>query len=63
MTQKTSKEDKEHINELREMVKERKKAESVEEVLTVFCQRHGVDMAQCNKYYEQLKKEGAVDKK
>jgi hypothetical protein len=63
MTQKAGKQDKDHIAELREMVKERKKTESVEEVLTVFCHRHGVDMAQCNKYYEQLKKEGVVDKK
>ncbi len=63
MTQKTSKEDKEHINELKEMVKERKKGESVDEVLTFFCHRHGVDMDQCKKYYEQLKKEGAAVEK
>ena len=63
MSLKANKPNKEHILELREMVKAQKKDQPVEEVLTVFCHRHGIDMEQCNKYYEQLMKEGLAKKK
>jgi hypothetical protein len=52
--------DKEHMQELREMVKEKKPNQPVEEVLSVFCQRHGLSMETCRIYYRQLSKEGKV---
>ena len=52
--------DKEHMQELREMVKEKKPNQPVEEVLSVFCQRHGLSMETCRIYYRQLSKEDKV---
>lgn len=63
MTEKVSKRDKEHLDELKEMVKERKKGESADEILTFFCHRHGIDMAQCKKYYDQLVARGEIKEK
>ncbi len=56
----TEKLNEEHTKELREMVKDKKPGESAEEVLAVFCQRHGLSMDTCRLYYEQLKKEGTI---
>lgn len=50
----------EHKRELREMVKEKKNKQPVEEVLSVFCQRHGLSLDECQAYYNQLVKSGAI---
>jgi len=56
--------DKKHkIQELKEMVKERKPDEPVEKVLGVFCERHGISMDVCRVYYDQLVKKGEIKKK
>ena len=57
----SDKNDKKHtIQELKEMIKERKPNESVEEVLSVFCQRHGMSIDTCQTYYKQLIKKGRI---
>jgi predicted solute-binding protein len=53
----------EHKQELQEMVNQKKTNQSVEQVLAVFCQRHGVTMDTCRVYYKQLVKEGKVKEK
>ncbi len=58
----TEKMDKEHIQELREMVKERKPEEPVEEVLVKFCERHAVPLETCRLHYNRLMKEEKVKK-
>ena len=60
MSGRLNRQDKEHLDELKEMVNERKKGESAEEILTFFCHRHGIDMAQCRKYYDQLVANGEI---
>jgi len=56
--------DKKHkIQELKEMVQERKHGESVETVLGVFCERNGLSMDSCRVYYDQLVKKGEIKKK
>lgn len=53
--------DKQHkIQELKDMIKNRKPCESVEEVLTIYCQRHGISMDSCRVYYDQLVKKGEI---
>jgi hypothetical protein len=59
----TKKKDKDHIEELKEMIQEKKPKESVEKVLTKFCERHGVSMDTCKKYYKQLVAKGEVKEK
>jgi ribosomal protein L20A (L18A) len=56
----TEKKDKQHIEELKEMIQEKKPQEPIEKVLTNFCARHGVSMNTCKVYYEQLKTKGEV---
>ncbi|MEM2081819.1 MAG: hypothetical protein QW744_06085 [Candidatus Bathyarchaeia archaeon] len=56
----SKKEDKHHIEELKEMIKEKKPDEPVEKVLAKFCERHGVSMGTCRVYYKRLVKEGHV---
>ena len=63
MTKKTIKRDKEHLEELKEMVQGRKEKEPVEKVLTMFCHRHGISMDQCKKYYDQLVANGEIEEK
>jgi hypothetical protein len=53
----------EHKQELQEMVNQKKPNQPVEQVLAVFCQRHGVTMDTCRVYYKQLVKEGKVKEK
>ena len=53
----------EHKKELEEMVNKKKPDQAVEQVLSVFCQRHGVTMDSCRVYYKQLVKEGKVKEK
>ena len=56
--------DKQHkAQELKDMIKNRKKDESIEEVLVVYCQRHGISVDDCRIYYDQLVKAGEINKK
>ena len=55
-----SKKDKHHIEELKEMIQEKKPDEPVEKVLVKFCERHGVSLDTCRVYYKRLVKEGKV---
>ena len=56
--------DKKHkIQELKDMIKNRKPSEPVEEVLAIYCQRHGVTMNTCRIYYDQLVKKGEIKEK
>ena len=56
--------DKKHkIQELKDMIKNRKPGEPVEEVLTIYCQRHGISMDTCRVYYDQLVKKGEIKEK
>ena len=50
----------EHMQELREMIKDKKPSEPADEVIAVFCQRHGISMDTCRLYYDQLVKEGKI---
>ena len=55
--------DKEHIQELKEMVQEKKPEEPVEKVLVKFCERHAVSLETCKKYYDRLVEKGEVKEK
>ncbi len=55
--------DKHKIEELKEMVKEKNPNQPVEEVLTVFCARHGVTMGTCRYYYNKLVDKGEIKEK
>jgi hypothetical protein len=57
------KKDKEHIQELKEMIQERKPKEPVEEVLVKFCERHGVSLDNCRVYYRRLVEKGDIKEK
>jgi len=52
---------KHYLNELKEMLQEGK--EPKDKVFAVFCQRHGVSMDQCKKYYNELTAKGEVKEK
>ena len=53
---------KEKIEELKEMIQNRKPSEPVERVLTYFCSRHAVSMKACKKYYELMIEKGEIKK-
>lgn len=56
--------DKRHLGEhLKLMIQEKPKGEPVEEVLTIFCHRHGIPMAECREMYEKLVKQGLIKEK
>jgi len=55
--------DKHKIQELKEMVKERKPDEPVEQVLAVFCERHAVSLNTCRVYYNRLVEKGEIKEK
>ncbi|MCW4045143.1 MAG: hypothetical protein NWE94_06475 [Candidatus Bathyarchaeota archaeon] len=59
----TEKMDKEHIQELKEMIQAKKPQEPVEKVLVNFCARHAVSLDTCRKHYEKLVAEGEVKEK
>ncbi len=54
---------KEKIQELKEMILERSPEEPVEKVLVNFCERHGVSVNACKKYYERMLKNGEIKEK
>jgi hypothetical protein len=58
---KKEKEDKQHFQELKEMLNEAKQPK--EEVLAIFCNRHGISMTQCKEYYDKLVAQGQVKEK
>jgi hypothetical protein len=56
--------DKQHsLEALQEMIAERKKGEPAEEVLAIFCERYGVEMAECRSLYSELVKQGKIKEK
>jgi predicted transcriptional regulator len=55
--------DKEHIEELKEMIKEKESEETVEEVLVKFCERHGVSLDTCRIHYSRLVDKGEIKEK
>ena len=59
----SEKKDKHNLDLLKEMIKEKKKGQPVEEVLSTFCQRQGVSMGACRVYYKKLVDEGEVKEK
>ncbi len=58
-----SKVERNKLMELKQMVKDRPVNEPVEKILAIFCQRHGLQMSTCRKYYEILEKEGEIKEK
>jgi hypothetical protein len=56
--------DEKHSKEaLKQMIKDRKQSEPVEEVLTMFCQRYSVAMKTCKEIYNQLVNAGEIKEK
>jgi predicted solute-binding protein len=55
--------DKHNLDLLKEMVKERKRREPIEEVLSVFCEREGLSMDTCRAYYKKLVDNGELKEK
>ena len=49
-----------HIRELKRMIKEKKAMEPVEKVLVKFCARHGVSLDACRVYYDRLVEKGEI---
>ncbi len=56
--------DEKHSKEtLKEMIKQRKPGEPVEEVLATFCQRYSIDMETCRSLYDELVEKGEIKEK
>ena len=55
--------DKEHVQELQRMVKEKAPGESSEKILAIFCERHGLSQDECRHYYDMLVAEGKIKEK
>jgi ribosomal protein L20A (L18A) len=55
--------DKQHIQELKKMIQEKKTEEPVENVLVKFCARHGVSMDSCRIHYNNLVEKGEIKEK
>lgn len=51
------------LQELKKMVKERSPDEQVEEILAVFCERHGVSLDACRAQYKHLVEKGEIKEK
>ncbi len=49
--------------ELKDMIRDRKPSESVEEVLITYCNRHGISLEDCRSYYDKLVKTGEIKEK
>ncbi len=53
--------DKQHsLEALHEMIRDRKKGEPAEEVLTIFCQRYSLTMEDCRSLYNELVAQGKI---
>jgi len=59
----TERMDKQHIQELKEMIQAKKPQEPVEKVLVAFCARHAVSLNTCRKHYEQLVAKSEIGEK
>ena len=59
----SDKTDADMVEELKERIKAKKPYESVEEILTVFCERTGISMKSCRVYYKQLVEKGEIKEK
>lgn len=60
----SEKSDKQHkAQELKDMIKNRKSGESVEEILVTYCNRHGISLDDCRSYYDKLVKAGEIKEK
>ncbi len=59
----TDKLDKHKIQELREMVKEKDPNQPMEELLAIFCSRHGLSSGTCRYYYNILVENGDIKEK
>lgn len=56
--------DKPHLDEhLKLMMSEKSKNEPVEKLLTIFCHRHSISMAECREMYDKLVKQGQIKQK
>jgi|SRR3990172_11755794 len=53
---------KEKVQELKEMIQEKKPDEPIDKVLVNFCSRHAVSMKTCKKYYDRMVEKGEVKK-
>jgi hypothetical protein len=60
---KVKKMDKKHIEELKEMILEKKPKEPVEKVLVRFCERHGLSLDTCRIYYDRMVEKGEIKEK
>ena len=54
---------KQHIEELKEMIREKKPEEPVEKVLVRFCERHAVSLDTCRIHYDRLVEKGEIKEK
>ena len=52
--------DKQHIDKLKEMLREKKATIPAEKVLVKFCARHGVSLDTCRVYYNRLVEKGEI---
>ncbi len=55
--------DKHKIEELRAMVKDKDPNQPVEELLAIFCSRHGLSSGTCRYYYNILVENGDIEEK
>ncbi len=55
--------DKHKIEELRQMIKDKDPKQPVEELLTIFCERHGLTSGTCRYYYNILVENGDIKEK
>jgi hypothetical protein len=56
--------DEKHSKEaLKQMIKDRKQGEPVEEVLATFCQRYSLAMKSCREIYNELVANGEIKEK
>ena len=61
MPKEMAKGEKHYLSELKEMIAEND-SKDVNKVFAVFCQRHGISMDDCRKYYDKLDAKDKVKK-
>jgi hypothetical protein len=59
----SDKPDKHKIEELRQMVREKNSQQPIEELLAIFCSRHGLSSGTCRYYYNLLVENGDIKEK
>jgi len=59
----SDKPDKHKIEELRQIVKEKDPQQPIEELLAIFCSRHGLSTGSCRYYYNILVQSGDIKEK